>query len=81
RPEPYGTPFNEPPHVIGMAYEAFERERMMWGSDFPPCARGGLHQYVTLSKGQNTLFQRRRQGVDLWKNSTLGLEGILALVT
>ncbi len=39
RPVPHGTPFDKPPHVVHMAYEAFGRQRMMWGSNFPPCAK------------------------------------------
>ncbi|MFC2004023.1 amidohydrolase family protein [Chloroflexota bacterium] len=33
------VPFSEPPRVVRMAYEAFGRERMMWGSNFPPCSQ------------------------------------------
>ncbi len=32
------VPFNESPPVVRLAYEAFGRQRMMWGSNFPPSA-------------------------------------------
>ena len=39
RPMPiHGVPFSAPPRVVRMAYEAFGRQRMMWGSNFPPSA-------------------------------------------
>ncbi len=39
RPVPHGTPFETPPPVVRMVYEAFGRQRMMWGSNFPPSAK------------------------------------------
>ncbi len=39
KPMPCGSLFDAPPRVVRMAYEAFGRQRMMWGSNFPPCAR------------------------------------------
>jgi L-fuconolactonase len=39
RPYPMVDPvFDSPPPQIRMVYDAFGPKRMMWGSDFPPCA-------------------------------------------
>lgn len=35
---PGAYPFDAPPPHYEMAYQAFGAERMMWGSNFPPCA-------------------------------------------
>ncbi len=35
----HGAPFDTAPRVVRMAYEAFGRERMMWGSNFSSSAK------------------------------------------
>ena len=39
RPFPFSVPaFEGPPPILKKVYDAFGSRRMMWGSDFPPCA-------------------------------------------
>jgi L-fuconolactonase len=71
----HGSPFDTPPRVVRMAYEAFGRQRMMWGSDFPPCAaREGYTNALRLPLERTPFFSEEdrewifgRTALAVWK--------------
>ncbi|MFC1928473.1 amidohydrolase family protein [Chloroflexota bacterium] len=60
RPMPIRTvPFPEPPKVIRMAFQAFGREHMMWGSSYPACSVGeGYANTLRLPMEKTSFFSK-----------------------
>jgi len=58
RPFPFKVPaFDGPPPLLKKVYDAFGSHRMMWGSDFPPCAgREGYANSLQFPMGKVPFF-------------------------
>jgi L-fuconolactonase len=58
RPFPFRVPaFDGPPPILKKVYDAFGSHRMMWGSDFPPCAaREGYSNALQFPMGKVPFF-------------------------
>lgn len=77
RPVPFvqPMPFLEVPPLVEMALEAFEANRLMWGSDFPPVAnregyRNALKfpmEHVTFNRAEDKEWVFGKTATSLWK--------------
>lgn len=75
-PKPLQTPtFAAPPPEVRMAFEAFGRRRMMWGSNFPNCSgREGYRNTLRLPLGGIPFFDQEdrewifgKTALSVWK--------------
>ena len=71
---PTGYPFDKFPPLFEMVKEAFGVQRMMWGSDFPPCAARegfrnvieGVRKYPAFQTGDDVEWIMGKSAAKLW---------------